>query len=119
MDAGRRPPSAKGPARGIEQHAKGLVSREDAQLSWIHKGIIEHGYGYAFGDKVARTMTFSNAVCKMLAQVKRPLPLGLPLPLSYNHLLLRPTLALPLAKPVVGVAGRAPTPLLISSGEEP
>lgn len=53
MDARRRPPSAKGPARGIEQHAKGLVSREDAQLSSVHKGMIKHGYGYAFGDKIA------------------------------------------------------------------
>lgn len=45
-------------------------------------------------------------------QAKTPLPVGLPFPLSYNHLLFKGTLAFPLATPVELL------PRLLSKGED-
>ena len=76
------------------------------------KGIIECCYRYAGlvmqnPDGMYKVGTFD--------QVKRGFALGLALPLSYNHLLLRPTVAFPTDKPVVE-AGIAP---VTSRGDDP
>jgi len=77
------------------------------------KGIIECCYRYA--NLVMQNPDEMYKAETLFDQVKRGFALGLLLPLSYNHLLLRPTVAFPTDKPVV-VAGIAP---VTSRGDDP
>ena len=75
------------------------------------------GNGIGVGPCLSRGVSFWNIMLFVIAGLryaKRPLPLGLPRPRSYNHLLFSPTLARPVPVTGVGVLGNPPLPLPLS-----